>query len=399
MTERPTPLLSAEGTTGRDEFRLDPARRHVNHGSYGAVPARTIDFRTRLTEELEGNPFRWFEELPPRHAAVREALSAFAGAPADEIAMVTNASAAASSVYASLRLAPGDEVLLTDHIYGAVAMGARRIAGQWGAQLRVAPVPLAADEDETLAAVLAAVTDRTRLVIVDHISSATARLFPVQRLVDALADRDLVVLVDGAHALGILPASAVRARNAIWFGNLHKYPCAPRGAAVLVAQGELAQRLVPVIDSWGAELPYPARFDLQGAIDTTGFLSSAHAIDTLGSLFGWDRIRAHSRDLGAWAADLLADALAPLMDTSPLPERGMPIAEQPLLRLPDGVAADPVGARLLKDRLAAEAGCEVGVASWKGTGFVRISAHVYNQADDYEQLVERGIPVIASLRG
>jgi isopenicillin-N epimerase len=395
-TRRPGPLLSSAGTLGREEFRLDPQRQHLNHGSYGAVPAHTIDYRAALIEQLEANPFRWFEELQPRHAAVRKAIATFVGAPAHGIAMVANASAAASSVYMSFPLRAGDEVLVTDHTYGAVAMGARRYAKSWGATLRTVHVPLAARAEETSAAILGAVTERTRMVVIDHISSATARLFPVQELVEALADRDIVLVIDGAHAIGILPQSAVCAPHVVWFGNLHKYPCAPRGAAVLVAQGELAQRLVPVIDSWGAELAYPDRFDLQGSIDTTGFLSAGHAIDTLDSLFGWDTIRQYGADLGAWAVEAIAAELQPLMDVSPTPDVGMPLPQQRLLQLPTGVAAEPVGARALKDRLAAEAECEVGVSCWNGTGFIRISAHAYNEAADYEQFIERGIPVIAS---
>jgi len=395
---RPDPLLSSDGAPGREEFALDPTRRHVNHGSYGAVPRRTIEHRTALLAQLEANPFRWFEELPPRHAAVREAIAPFVGAPASEIGMVANASAAASAVFQSIRLESGDEILVTDHVYGAVAMGARRIAEHRGAVLRTVEVPLAADAEAALAAILDGVTARTRLVVVDHLSSATARLFPVHEVVAALADRDVVLAIDGAHALGILPAAAVRAPNVVWFGNLHKYPCAPRGAAVIVAQGAVAQRLMPIIDSWGADLPFPERFDLQGSLDTTGFLSAGHAIDTLDAQFGWSRIREYSARLGGWAETLLAGALGDLMDADPVPDRGMAYAEHRLLRLPPGVAADPVGARLLKDRLATEAQCEVGVASWRGAGFIRVSAHAYNEADDYEQLVERGMPVIASLR-
>lgn len=396
---RPAALLSHSGVRGWDEFSLDPAQRHLNHGSYGAVPTRTIAHRHALTRQLEANPFRWFEELPERHARARHAIAPFVGAPADEIAMVANASAAASAIFVSLPLAPTDEVVLTDHVYGAVAMGAHRHARHWGARVRVAHVPHDAHAEESLAAVLAEITDHTRLVVVDHISSATARYFPVDALTTALAGRGIILAIDGAHALGNLPTAAIRAPHVVWFGNLHKYPCAPRGAAVLVSQGEVSQRLVPIIDSWGAELRYPERFDLQGSIDTTGFLAAAHAIDTLDAHFGWDRIRSHSAELGAWAAREIGLGLGELMDDDPLPDVGMPVPQQPLLRLPPGVASDASRARTLKDRLASEAGCEVGVSTWNGRGFIRLSAHVYNEPADYEQFLERGLPVIASMRG
>src|SRR5699024_3488567 len=145
---------------------------------------------------------------------------------------------------------------------------------------------------------------------------------------------------------------------AIWFGNLHKYPCAPRGAAVLVAQGDLAQQLYPVIDSWGTNDPFPDRFDIQGAVDNTGFLASVHAIDTLEKLFGWANIRQYSARLATAATEIVAPQLGYLLDKDPVVDVGVPVAEQALLRLPSGVASNPDGARLLKDRLATDAQCE-----------------------------------------
>jgi isopenicillin-N epimerase len=402
----PSPLLTTDGLRGREEFSLDRAQKHLNHGSYGAVPTRTIEFQAFLKARLETNPFRWFENLPAMHEETRSELAEFVGAPAGEIAMAANASAAASVVFGSVILDAKDEVLITGHIYGAVAMGAARYARRTGAALRTVSVPLSSSSTDALEVILSAITPSTRMILVDHISSATARLFPVRELVEGItaisatsgSRRDIIVVIDGAHALGLLPSPAVRARNVIWFGNLHKYACAPRGAAILVAQGELADALYPVIDSWGAELAYPHRFDLQGSIDTTGFLAAPHAVDTMNELFGWDRIRQYSAELGGWAQRLIAEALAPLMEDNPIPDVGMPVAQQPLVQLPRGVAADGPGARSLKDRLAQEANCEVGISTWRGTGFLRVSAHAYSEASDFEHFVEHGIPVIASFR-
>lgn len=386
------------GVRGRDEFSLDPHQRHLNHGSYGAVPSRSIDHRATLTAQMEANPSQWFEDLPQQHNAARRALAPFVGAAADELAMVTNASAAASALLASFILSCGDEVVLTNHTYASVAMGAQRHAHQRNAAIRVAQVPLEANAGEALAAILEQVTDRTRLVFLDHISSATARQFPVDDIVEALSDRDIVIAIDGAHALGTLATPAVLAPRVVWFGNVHKFACAPRGAAVLVAQGDLAQSLMPVIDSWGANLVFPHRFDFQGTIDSTAFLSAAHAIDTLEGLFGWDRIRRYSTELGMWAAQEIATALGPLMDDDPLPDVGMPSPAQRMLRLPAGVAIDGPRAHALKIRFARETNCEVGVFAWEGTGYIRLSAHVYNEAEDYEQFIECGLPIIAELR-
>jgi len=391
-------LRSFAGVRGRDEFSLDTAKRHLNHASYGAAPSRTIARRAELVKEMQANPSRWFQELPQHHKTARRALASFVGAFEDELAMVTKASAAASAVFASIPLNRGDEAVITNHSYASVAMGARRYARQSDATIRVAEVALDARADQTLIDVLGQVTDRTPLVIIDHISSATARRFPVDELVAALANRDIVIVIDGAHALGALPTPAVRAPNVVWFGNAHKYACAPSGAAVLIAQGKLAQNLMPVIDSWGSELPFPERFDLQGTIDSTGFLSAPHAIETLDMHFGWDRIRRHTSELVTWAAREIANGLGELMDDNPNPQVGMPSPTQRLLRLPAGVASDGPSAHALKERLAHEADCEVGVFSWEGTGFLRLSAHIYNEAEDYEYFIERGLPIVASFR-
>ncbi|MDO7881931.1 aminotransferase class V-fold PLP-dependent enzyme [Salinibacterium soli] len=396
---RPAPLVSTEGTTGREEWALDPAQRHINHGSYGAVPRRTLAFQQALKNELEANPLQWFDTLPDRMAAERAALAAFLGAEPHEIAAVPNASAAASVMFGSLRLNAGDEVLITDHVYGAVALGARRFADRWGAVVRVAAVPLAAGAEESLDAIASAVTSRTRVAIVDHISSATARGFPIAEIVELAQQHGFTLLVDGAHAAGILESAAEVAagtENVVWFGNLHKFPAAPRPAAVLVARGALADATHPLIDSWGAGLPYPDRFDQQGTIDTTGFLSASFGIGEIERLFGWAELRRYGAELGAYAVSILAPALGEWVD-DPVVELGMPEPLQPLLRLPEGVAADAAGQRALKNALSREAGVEAGVMTWNGGGYLRLSAHAYNEAEDYERLLERGIPVIARI--
>lgn len=381
-------LVAVSGEPGRELFALDPAVRHVNHGSYGASLRTTLAYQASLKGELDANPMRWFENLPPRHAEVRDQLAGFLRVPSQTLAWVPNASAASTVVFSSIEFSEGDEVVLTNHAYGAVAHGIRRLVERRGARVVWVAVPLWADEAETVALLLAAVNERTRAVVLDQISSATARHFPVNAVATALADTDILVVIDGAHGFGILDQPVVPGANVIWFGNLHKYGCAPRGAAVLSAHGEIAQQLWPVIDSWGAAQPFPERFDQQGSLDSTAFLSAAHALTSMENSFGgWARIRAYSEEMGRYGADLLVEALASISDDDPAVNVGMPVAQQPLVRLPRGVAHDAPGARALKDAFAAS-GFEVGVSAFEGRGYVRISAHAYNVADDFEALAE-----------
>ena len=397
---RPTPLTTTENTTGSQEWALDPSKRHINHGSYGAVPRRTLEHQARLKRELESNPLRWFDGLPERLAAERAALAPFVGAAAHEIAVIPNASAGASVMFANLRLSAGDEVLTTDHVYGSVFMGALRFAQRFDATARMVAIPLAADPSETAELIIAAFTARTRILIIDHIASATARGFPIEALIAAADARGITVLVDGAHALGIVeqPARSTEGSpSTAWFGNLHKYTASPRAAAVLVARGEFAQALYPLIDSWGLPLAYPERFDQQGSNDMTGFLSASYGIGEIERLFGWDRLRRYAAELSEYAVSIIAPALGRLQDADPLVPLGMLQPLQRLLRLPAGVAVDGDSARLLKNRLSAEAGIEAGIMPWNGDGYLRLSAHAYNDASDYEQFVERGVPVVADI--
>lgn len=387
-------LNAVTGESGRELFALNPAFYHVNHGSYGASPRAVLEFQAALKQELDSNPMRWFEGLPPRHAAVRGELAEMLHTSADALAWVPNASAAATVIFSSLELEPGDEVILTDHAYGAVAMGVERFVRRQGGTIVRVTIPLAAGEDEASALILEAVTSRTRVVVLDQISSATARFFPVHKVGAVLAGTGVLLVVDGAHGLGILEAPIVPGDHVIWFGNLHKYACAPRGAALLSAKGEVAQRLWPSIDSWGAADAFPGRFDLQGSVDSTGFLSAAYTMRTMGEFFGgWERLRCYSADLGRYGADLLSDALAPFGDDDPRVDVGMPVPQQPLVRLPRGVAHDGASARALKDSFAS-AGFEVGVSTFRNRGYVRISAHAYSEAEDFEALATRGVDIV-----
>lgn len=397
MEDRARRLHTVAGDAGRPLFALDPAVRHLNHGSYGASLRSTLEHQSRLKAELDSNPMRWFETLAPRHAAVREQLAEFLRTSSDTLAWVPNASAASTVVFSSLEFSAGDEIILTDHAYGAVAQGITRFVERRGARVVCVSVPLDAAEAQATELLLAAVTDRTRAVVLDQISSATARRLPVAAIAEALVDSGILVVVDGAHGFGILEEPIVPGEHVIWFGNLHKYGCAPRGAALLSARGEVAQRLWPTIDSWGAGESFPDRFDLQGSVDSTAFLSSAHAVTELAAEFGgWPRLRAFSAELGRYAADLLAESLAPISDDDPRVEVGMPVAEQPLVRLPRGIAHDGPSARALKDAFA-EAGFEVGVSTFRGRGYVRISAHAYSEAIDFEIFAERAPQVILDI--
>nr|WP_241266403.1 aminotransferase class V-fold PLP-dependent enzyme [Streptomyces scabichelini] len=387
-------MLLADGAPAAEAWSLDPALRHLNHGSFGAVPLVAQERQNRLRAEMERSPVVWFPALPQRLAATRVELAAFLRAAPEDLALVPNASAGASAVYAALTPRHGGEIVVTDHGYGAVTMGAERLARRWGGRVHTARVPLDADEEQAYEAVVAELGEATDLVVLDHITSATARRMPVERIGAEARRRGIPLLVDGAHAPGLIAAPLAGVTCDFWVGNLHKWGCAPRGTAALVARGPLREQLYPLIDSWGAADPYPDRFDQQGTVDATAYLAAPTALDFIESTWGWETARRYMDDLAGYAEQIVGAAFAELTGVGGTVDVGMPVPGMRLVRLPEGLAASRVEADALRDRAAQELGVETAFTSFGGTGYLRLSAHVYNTAADYEYFAETCVPVL-----
>ncbi|KDN82040.1 aminotransferase class V-fold PLP-dependent enzyme [Kitasatospora cheerisanensis] len=390
----PAPLLLQDGRPAAAGWSLDPSMRHLNHGSFGAVPLAAQREQQRLRDEMERSPVVWFPALPRRVAGARTAIAEFLRVPAEFTALVPNASAGASTVYGSLPHRPGGEVLVTDHGYGAVTMGAARLARRWGGSVRTAHVPLAAGPAEAAAAVLEQLGDRTALVVLDQVTSATARRLPIDLIGPAARERGVPLLVDAAHAPGLSEDPRAGLDCDAWVGNLHKFGCAPRGTAALVARGELRHALYPLIDSWGAEEPFPERFDTQGTVDATGPLAAPAALDFVAGQWGWDRARRYMTELADYAEALIGEAMGEATGEPAAAEVGMPVNALRLVRLPAGLGRTRLEADGLRDRVAAELGVEAAFTSFGGTGYFRLSTHVYNTPADYEYFAERCVPVL-----
>lgn len=387
----PEPLLARDGTPARDLWGMDPGRIHLNHGSYGGSPLLARRLRAELLHELEVNPLAFYAALPARMADAREAVAPFVGARADEVAFVPNASAGTTLLLRALPIAAGQEILLTDHAYGALAMSAADRAEQAGARIRVVEVPLAATADDVVALLDAAIGERTAAVVLDQLTSPTARWMPVAEMAHLTADRGVPLIVDGAHAPGVVPAAAAGPGGDAWTGNLHKFASGQRGTAVLVARTPWARDgLRPLIDSWGARLPYPERFDHQGTMDATPYLATAAAIPATEELFGWDRIRDHVVAMLDYGQQVVGDALG----ADSAVEVGMPASTMRLLRIPGTTIDDPVAVGDVTRRLADEADFESVLIRWGGDTFVRLSAHAYSVAADFDAFADRAVPLL-----
>jgi isopenicillin-N epimerase len=378
----PTPIPGA-----RLHFSLDPSVAHLNHGSFGAVPLGVQRTQQRLRDEMEANPVRFFTVgLEERVAHVRRHLAAFLGAEPDSAALVPNASAGVTIALRSLDLRPGDEIVTTNHGYGAAALAVADACAYTGAVSRVAELSAAPEDDEVVAAIEAAVSSRTRLVVVDEVTSPTARRFPVDRVVGALRGTPAAVLVDAAHAPVLCRQPIAEIGADFWVGNLHKWAYAPRPTALLAVSERWRDRVRPGIVSWHHPEGYPANVEWQGTLDYTAWLAAPAGLFTLRSL-GVDEVRAHNADLARYGQRVIADALGlgeadlPIPPSEPLPMRIVP--------LPHGVAETHGSARPLRQRISDELAAEVAINGWPGGGLLRISAQVYNRAEEYERFGER----------
>ena len=363
---------------------LDPKVVFLNHGSFGSCPFPVLEEQNRLRARLEAEPiFFMLAEREGLEEKVRERLGQFLGADRDDLVFVSNASTGVNTVLRSLRFEPDDELLVTNHGYNACNNAVRFAAEQWGARMVVAEVPFPiASSEQVTQAVMAAVTPRTKLAVLDHVTSPTGLVFPIGELVSRLKERGVETLVDGAHAPGMLPLDLAALDAGYYTGNLHKWCCAPKGAAFLWVRRALQPRVRPLVISHGANSPrtdkskFQLEFDWTGTMDPTPWLCVSKALDVLGTLEpgGWPALMRRNRALALRARDLLTP-------TRPAPDDM--IGTLVAWPLPDGEAAP------LHDRLF-EQGIEVPVFPWPKPPkrLIRVSAQHYNTVADYQRLAE-----------
>ncbi len=393
-TAAPTALTLADGSPAAGGWTLSTTALHTNHGSFGAVPRVVQERQNALRAEMDRDPVDWFSALPAKVGAARETIARLIGTSPQHTALVPNASGGASVVYNSVAAATGAEIVVTDHGYGAVTMGAERTARRWGGRVITARIPLDATPAQAHEIIMAACTDTTRLIVLDHITSPTARLLPVREVAASARDRGIVTLVDGAHVPGLYDAPLDGLECDVWIGNLHKFACAPRGAAVLVAQGELRHELFPLIDSWGSPHPFPERFDTQGTLDLTSYLTAPDSFAFIEEQWGWDSARAYMTRLADYAEALIAEAFAERTGEDHRVDVGAPVNAMRLVRLPAGLGESHAAADALRDRAVREHRIEAAFTSFDGVGYYRLSTHAYNTASDFEDFAERMVPTL-----
>ncbi len=372
-----------------DHWMLDPSVAYLNHGAFGACPRVVLDHQRALRDRLEIQPTSFLaRDLEGLLDDARAAVAEFVGAEPVGIAFVANATTGVNTVLRSLTLAPGDELLATDHAYNACANALRYTAARAGASVVGANVPFPIQSpSEVTEALCAACTPRTRLLLVDHVTSPTGLVFPLAEIVAAMQSRGVDVLVDGAHAPGMLPLDLRSLGAAYYTGNLHKWGCAPKGSAFLYTRADRRSALRPLVISHGAENPrtdrtrYLMEADWVGTIDPTPYLSAPVALGYIASLLpgGWPAWMARNRDLALEARRVLCNALG-----VPLPAPDAMIGSIAAVPIPDGSALP------LQERLLASHGIEVPIMPWPRapSRLVRISAQGYNHRGQYVRLAD-----------
>jgi isopenicillin-N epimerase len=408
-------------------WSLDPTVAFLNHGSYGACPTEVLAVQREWRDRLEAQPVKFLSrELDGNLADVRRAVGAFVGADPDDLGLIVNATGGVNAVVRSLAFEPGDEILTTDHEYNAILNVARHVAARDGARVVVARLPFpAVSDDDVVERIVTAATVRTRLAIISHVTSPTALVFPIARIVSALADRGIDTLVDGAHAPGMVRLDLDALGAAYYAANLHKWVCAPKGSAFLHVRRDRQAAVRPVTISHGANAPETRRprfrneFDWQGTQDPTAWLAVPAALDFVGGLVdgGWPAVMARTHAMAVEAGRVVAEVLgmAAYVDPATLLSPEAMIGSMVALPMPlDGplggpgsadqsspLEADPLQTAIY-DRFAVE----VPIGPWPVPAaeppraprrVIRVAMALHNDRDDVDRLVH-GLETIAAGR-
>jgi isopenicillin-N epimerase len=390
------------------DWALDPTVTFLNHGSFGACLKAILEVQRGWRDKLEAHPVRFLaRELEDLLDWTRSELGAFVQADADDLALVPNATHAINTVLRSLDLKKGDEVIATDHAYNSSLNALRYAAARAGARVVIARIPFpVSSPEEAFEAIMDVVTPRTRLAMIEHVTSPTALVLPLDRLIPAMAEKGVDVLVDGAHGPGMIPLALRDLAPAYYAGSTHKWVCAPKGTAFLYVRRDRQALIKPLAIAGGSSdtridrSRFRLEFDWTGTIDPSGLLTVPAAIDGLGEMLpgGWPVLTSTNRQLALSARDMLAEALhVPVQSPSSM------VGSMASLRLPGGPRPRAEALRRMSMIEAALRGrrFEVPLIAWPcpwlvdsgdlpaNTQFdllIRISAQAYNYLGQYERL-------------
>jgi len=359
----------------------------LNHGSFGAVPRSVFDVQTDWRRRIESEPIEMIGRRG--EALVSEAkvpVGKTFGMGPENFGFVTNATEGVNAVLRSLKLGPGDELLTTDHVYHAVRQTMKQTARQAGATCREVAIPLPAGSSRQIAdLVLNAISPKTKLLVIDHVTSPTALVFPLEQIAAGCRARGVEVLADGAHAPGMIPLDVEKFGVDYYTANLHKWVCAPKGTAVLWVAPPQQSRVHPAVISHNLDQGLAKEFVWQGTRDLSSWLTAPTAIAFMENL-GWENVMSHNHHLATWAHQMLVDRWK-VQPISPLD--GSLLGSMATVRLPGKLAKlQGKDVQDFQQRLYSEFGLELPVVGFAGQQMIRVSCQVYNVPAEYERFAE-----------
>lgn len=388
--------------SGASEFvrhwSLDPDVAFLNHGSFGACPIPVLEAQTRLRDRLERGPVQFLlRELDELATSALAETATFVGVDPDDLVFVPNATTGVNTILRSLSFQAGDELLTTSHEYNACRNAMEFVAGRSGARVVAVDVPFpVGSSDEVVERLLDGTSDRTRVAVIDHITSLTGMVMPIARIVGALAERGIDTLVDGAHGPGMVPLDITGIAPAYYTGNCHKWLCAPKGAAILYVRRDLQPLIRPLAISHDANSTRTdaSRFQLEfgwtGTVDPTSYLCIPESIRFMGSLLpgGWPELMERNRELALRARGLLCDALGV---APPCPDEMIgTLASVPLGPGTFHFETTALAFDDLDTVLREEYGFEVPVLAYPEgpSSIIRVAAQIYNSLGQYAALAD-----------
>ncbi|DAC68836.1 MAG TPA: aminotransferase class V-fold PLP-dependent enzyme [Candidatus Poseidoniales archaeon] len=378
-------------------WTFDPSRVFLNHGSFGACPDFIIEEQRMWQDLMEKEPVQFFEELmPDLLTKSRTALGEFLSCDANDLAFVSNATSGVNTILRSLHFKQGDEILVPNHAYQACRNTIDFVASRWGAKVVEVAIPFPIDGPQVVIELMkSACSERTKLVMIDTVTSPTGLRMPFEELTEFFEGRGVEVLLDAAHGIGMIPLNLEKLGASYVTSNCHKWLCAPKGSAFLYVRSDKQNKIQPLTISHGHTFPlgettrFRHEFDWTGTQDISGWCAIPAVIEGMAKLIdgGWETIMQHNHDLAIQGRDILCKRLG---IEQPCPDEM--IACISTIQLPGEIPAkekmyepDP-----LHHLLSKKYNIQVPVWSWPSPEgrYLRISAQLYNSIEQYELLAD-----------
>ena len=378
-------------------WSFDSSRVFLNHGSFGACPDFVIEEQRKWQDLMEKEPVQFFEELmPDLLLQSRKALGKFLSCSADDLAFVSNATSGVNTILRSLHFETGDEILVPNHAYQACRNTIDFVADRWGARVVEVAIPFPIEGPQAvLDLMISACSERTKLVMIDTVTSPTGLRMPFEELTEFFEGKGIEVLLDAAHGIGMIPLNLEELGASYVTSNCHKWLCAPKGSAFLYVRKDKQSKIQPLTISHGHTFPlgdttrFRHEFDWTGTQDISGWCALPVVIEEMAGLIegGWEAIMQHNHDLAIQGRNILCerlgiqppcpDAMIACISTIQLPGEILP---KERMHEPDP----------LHDILSEKYNIQVPVWSWPSPRgrYLRISAQLYNSVEQYEQLAD-----------